>query len=393
MEKDNLAIISIAVALVALLIIISSISFAMFSSSGRSASVSNMLNPLASFSQPTSQAGTTIIHIGDGDGSSSDDDDDDEDTGDNPEINLGSTIYIQEGDSLVLNMDAFASDTEDSHSELEYDILSPSTSTIINAVLNSTSREVTLTAVGSAGQSVTLTIEVEDTDGNTDEDSVTVSILSGSSPNGPSITNIPDVFMLEDGTAYLPQSLDDYVTDPDNTDDEMTWTVTGNTDVNVAIDSVTRDVTFTVTPDWSGTEYITFRATDPDGNFDTNVIMVDVTAVDDSAVWNLLSSQSIDEDSASGTMVYANILTEVSDIDSPLTVNGISFVSSDIASLSFAIAGNDLLLTSISANDYGVADVTVTVNGVPATFQLNVNQLLDDCVWSDGYLEGKEICD
>jgi len=379
MEKDNLAIISIAVALVALLIIISGISFAVFSS-GRTASVENIIDPLASFGADTSQAGTTIIHIGNGGGSSDDDDDDDDDdNGDDPEIDLGSTIYIQEGNTATLNMDSYASDTEDSHSELEYDILSPTGNTIIDASLNDSTRVVTLIATGSAGQSVTLTIEVEDTDGNTDTDSVTVQITAGPSPNGPSISTLPDVYMIEDGTDYFPQSLNDYVTDPDNTDDEITWTVSGNTHVHVDIDPTTKNVTFTVDPNWNSDapnspEFITFRAEDPDGNYDTDVMMVRVTGIDDPAVWNALSDRTIDEDSNDGTVVYPNIVGQATDVDTPISMSVIS--SSSHYTLS--IVGNDLVISNLEANWFGRETVTLSANGITNTFELNVRQLFDD---------------
>ena len=56
--------------------------------------------------------------------------------------------------------------------------------------------------------------------------------------------------------------LDDFVSDIDNTDAEMTWTFTGNTELTVSI--VNRVATITIpTADWNGAETITFTATDP----------------------------------------------------------------------------------------------------------------------------------
>ncbi|MBD3247312.1 hypothetical protein GF378_01695 [Candidatus Pacearchaeota archaeon] len=389
MEKNNLAIISITIALVALLIIISSISFAVLSASGKDASVNNIIDPLSSFSQPTDQAGTTIIHVGNGDDSDSDDDDDDNDTDSDPEIELGSTIYIQEDTNEILNMDSYASDSEDSHSELTYTIISPTNDDVIAVSYNNTSREVTLDAEGNAGDSDTLTIRVEDTDGNTAEDSVTVEITSGSSSDGPSITAIPDVYMMEDGTEYLPQSLDYYVSDPDDNDDDLTWTVSGNTNINVNIDSNTRNVTFTVSPEWSGSEHITFRAEDDDGNYDTETIMVDVTAVDDPAQWNSLSNQEINEDSADGTIVYSNILSRASDIDNSITMSVVSTHSN----YDLSIVGNDLIISNLQSNWYGTETVTLDANGITNTFQLNVRQLFDDYHQVCGVYECQEWYD
>jgi hypothetical protein len=70
------------------------------------------------------------------------------------------------------------------------------------------------------------------------------------------------------GGSFSIISLDDYVTDTDNTDAEIAWTASGNTDLAVTIDG-NRVATVTApSGDWRGSETITFRATDPDGLFD-----------------------------------------------------------------------------------------------------------------------------
>ena len=64
------------------------------------------------------------------------------------------------------------------------------------------------------------------------------------------------------GSTFATINLDDYVSDLDNTDAEMTWTASGNTELTVAI--VDRVATITIPDiDWNGSETITFRATDP----------------------------------------------------------------------------------------------------------------------------------
>ncbi len=73
----------------------------------------------------------------------------------------------------------------------------------------------------------------------------------------PVVSDIPDVSFPEDGSNSS-IDLDDYVTDPDNTDAQITWTYDGNTNVNVSIDSITHVVTFTATLNWHGSETITF---------------------------------------------------------------------------------------------------------------------------------------
>jgi hypothetical protein len=77
----------------------------------------------------------------------------------------------------------------------------------------------------------------------------------------PVVSGIPDQTIAE-GVSFATIALDDYVTDVDNTDAEMTWTYTGNTVLTVSI--VDRVATIsTRSADWNGAETITFRATDP----------------------------------------------------------------------------------------------------------------------------------
>ncbi len=79
--------------------------------------------------------------------------------------------------------------------------------------------------------------------------------------DAPVVGNIPDQTIAEGGT-FTTINLDDYVSDVDNTDAEMTWTYSGNTDLTVSI--VDRVATImTPSADWTGSETITFTATDP----------------------------------------------------------------------------------------------------------------------------------
>jgi len=62
----------------------------------------------------------------------------------------------------------------------------------------------------------------------------------------------------------------------------MTWTYSGNTDVNVSVNSsASHEVTFTASVDWNGSETITFTATDTGGLGDSRSMTVNVNAVND----------------------------------------------------------------------------------------------------------------
>jgi len=480
MRKNNVAIISVLVALIALLVLILSLAFMITSQPAKRAKVENVINPLSAFEKPYTPQ--NIININDIDS----DDDDDEEIDEDPIIKGLPDITLDFGQTITLDLDNYASDDEDSHSELSFNIIyTPTTSPApLTLNINSVNNILTITESNGVWTGTQLvTIEVKDTDGNTDEDSFVVTITDGVSPNNaPIISEIPDVTFTEDNShsidfnnyvtdtdntdseltwtcsgntnvlinidsnnvvtftatpnwngnedisfrvedpdgnfdedtikvtvlsindapviAGIPDitftedgsdnsiDLDDYVSDTDNADSELTWTYTGNTNILISIDS-NNVVTFTATSNWNGNEDITFRAEDPDGNFDEDTIKVTVTPIEDDTTWLPLSDQTIDEDSLAGTIVYAGITSMVSDDDGPVTVN----VASSNTHFSVEVIGNDLILTQLNKNWYGFETVTLEANGKTASFTLNVNQLLDDCIEACIYGICETYCD
>ena len=53
--------------------------------------------------------------------------------------------------------------------------------------------------------------------------------------DGPFVADIPDQTIAE-GASFATINLDDYVTDVDNLDDEISWGYSGNTSLTVSID-------------------------------------------------------------------------------------------------------------------------------------------------------------
>lgn len=91
----------------------------------------------------------------------------------------------------------------------------------------------------------------------------------------PVVSDIPDQTVFV-GDAFAMICLDDFVSDPDDNDGEIVWNFSGNSVLNVTIlgtgagdpPSNVRFAQITAPEGWTGTETITFTATDPDGLFD-----------------------------------------------------------------------------------------------------------------------------
>jgi hypothetical protein len=86
---------------------------------------------------------------------------------------------------------------------------------------------------------------------------------------GPVLANIPDQTILLGGR-FQPIRVDPYVSDPDNSDTELTWSVSGATNLTFIWDSLRRRYRIRSPRNWTGSETVTFTVTDPDQNSDSD---------------------------------------------------------------------------------------------------------------------------
>ncbi len=97
--------------------------------------------------------------------------------------------------------------------------------------------------------------------GKTATDEFTVTVNSVNDP--PVVTDIPDQ-KISAGTEFTEISLDNYVSDVESSDEEIIWSASETTTLEVTIND-NRTATVSVPEEWIGTEIVTFTATDPDG--------------------------------------------------------------------------------------------------------------------------------
>ncbi|WP_411293200.1 tandem-95 repeat protein [Vibrio parahaemolyticus] len=91
-------------------------------------------------------------------------------------------------------------------------------------------------------------------------------------------SNIADQTLAEDFTPYT-IDLNTAFSDVDNVDGELTFSVSGNSNIQVAI--VNGIATITPTADWNGSEILTFTATDPSGESISQTVNFTVAPVAD----------------------------------------------------------------------------------------------------------------
>ncbi len=163
--------------------------------------------------------------------------------------------------------------------------------------------------------------------------------------SAPEVSGIPDQSIME-GSSFATINLDDYVTDADNLDTELTWIATGNTDLSVTI----TDRVATITPlsgEWNGSETITFTATDPGSLSGSDAATFSVTSVND---------LPIASDDSFGTSEDTPLSGSVSGNDTPSGDGGNVWSLVTQALHGVAVVNTDGTYTYTPALDYNGSD-------------------------------------
>ena len=365
-HKSKITILSILIALVALILLVSSIAIVDVSQK-KKASVDNLIDPLGVLDNGSSEFVPTSIQVFDGTNSDSNDDNND----DVAPASITNLTSVEIGQNHLYWNWTNPTDSDFYRNRI-----------YINGIYQVSTSNNFYNATGLASNTTyTITIHTMDDSSNvntTDVNDTQTTLLGSGSPNSTVITPvIPDIAFDEDGSnnSIL---LDNYVTDPDTALVNLTWTFSGNASIMVNIDPLDSNrLTLSAPADWNGAEIITIRVDDLDGNWDDQAVIVTVNSIDDVAVWNILSNQAIDEDSAIGSIVYSDIASECTDVDTALTIS-----ASPNTEFTLGFDGTNLTLDSLTADWNGIETVTVNCNGIPTTFDLTVNPIDDPSVWN-----------
>lgn len=160
--------------------------------------------------------------------------------------------------------------------------------------------------------------------------------------DAPQIDEIP-AQIISQSQQFPALQLDDYVFDPDNADSSLTWSYSGNVELQVSLTNRVAQIT-APTPTWEGTEKITFEVSDPgalsaqkevtfrrsiDNHPPVLAQMPDISFAEDegtSISRKSLEALTTDPDNAPGDFSFsllasANILWEILHEDSSLQIN------------------------------------------------------------------------
>ena len=297
---------------------------------------------------------------------------------DAPVIDIILSQTIEEGGSFTpIVLDDFVSDPDDADSMLTW-----TTAGEVNVTIDITDRVATATVNGpewNGNERITFT--VEDTSGL--QDFVHVRFIVTAVNDSPVVADIPDQTIAE-GQSFSQINLNDFVSDADHPDDSLSWTAMGQSDITVTI--VDRVATFTVDPEWNGSETIIFTATDPIGASDADTSVLTVTAVNDAPTLN----KAIPDTSAEAGKAFLFVLDPATFAD--VDPGDILVLSAGTpAWLTFDPASGTFLGTPADA-DKGMVDVIVTAtDGSSATVADTFSIEVISYVGISNPLDGLEI--
>jgi len=229
----------------------------------------------------------------------------------------------------------YASDAETPDSGLTFTIISQSNAGIVNCVLDSNRYIDCTTQTDEYGYS-DIVVRVMDPEGLTDTDTFRITVTPVN--DAPAVSVAAGVLdqTIDSCSQFATFDLDDIVSDVDNTDDELTWTVTGNTQLIITVDLSDRTVTVFYPAGFVGSETVTFTATDPDGlsaSYDAVFTVTECVSANTAPVLSDIPGQKVDSCDAFSTFDLDDYVTDSHDTDDEI---------------SWAVTGNDHLSVSIS---------------------------------------------
>ncbi|NQU98248.1 PKD domain-containing protein [Candidatus Woesearchaeota archaeon] len=173
------------------------------------------------------------------------------------EINVAPVVEVipdqtwSEDDQHTINLNAYFSDAND-------DVLTYTHTPLSNTGVDIFDNNMTFSPDNDWFGSETITITASDGKFNVTSNQFLLTVNSVN--DAPVVSDIPDQ-TNDYGVPFNIFDLDDYVTDVDHSDSEITWTFSGNNFIDVQI-GLGRVVTLTPTVDWWGSETIRFTASD-----------------------------------------------------------------------------------------------------------------------------------
>ena len=193
---------------------------------------------------------------------------------------------IRKGESFKpITLDNYVTDPDNSVDQI---VWTYANNNHVNIAITNRVANITVKDVNWVGSDTVLFIATDPGD-RADTSSTVFSVTPENQP--PVVSKIPEQTILEN-EEFKPVNLDDYVQDPDNSNDQISWRFRGNQELIVTIDN---RMLYVAVPDseWAGSESITLIATDPEGLKDSTTAVYTVIGINDPPIVTRIPNQTI----------------------------------------------------------------------------------------------------
>jgi len=163
------------------------------------------------------------------------------------------------------------------------------------------------------GETHIVWFRVKDDDGGVGLDSALVTIAN----EPPVVSQVPNQ-AIRKGETFVKISLDDYVADPDNPDEQIVWSAVGHQYVTVAITNRIADITI-ANSEWIGKDTVLFIAKDPGNRADTSKTVFSVTPSNQAPKIAQLAEQTILENEQFRTVNLDDYVNDPDNADGDLS--------------------------------------------------------------------------
>ena len=207
-----------------------------------------------------------------------------------------------------------------------------------------------------------ITFKATDPGGLSASRAVTFTVNAVNDP--PVISQIPNQTIAEGGS-FNTISLDNYVSDVDNSDNQMTWSYTGNGQLSVSINA-NRVATIGIpNQNWNGSENITFKATDPGGLSASAQATFTVSAVND-APYVKKSLVDISQPEDFGSIFIIDLNETFADVEG----DPLAFQATSAGNHVLPEIEKSNLTISSTLNFFGKDTITVTATDINSQLQV-----------------------
>ncbi|MBN8655678.1 MAG: DUF4082 domain-containing protein, partial [Anaerolineae bacterium] len=291
------------------------------------------------------------------------------------------TVNEDSADTTIDLWTSFA-DAEEADNLLIYSIENNTNAALFTSVAIAGNQNLVLDYSPNASGTADITIRTTDAGGLFVETTFTVTVNAVN--DNPTTSGIAPLTVNEDAAD---SSIDLFpsLADVEDADAQLTYTVTGNT--NVALFTSTnivagQNLVLDFAPNASGAADITVRATDTGGLFVDTTFTVTVNAINDNPTTSGIATVNVNEDAADTSIDLWISFADVEDADNALTYTIEANTNTALFS-SVTITGNQNLVLDYAPNTSGSAQFTIRATDtgglfIETTFTVNIGIVNDN---------------